>query len=45
MGINSCEEDSLDKVMPYELSNTDVIVVTIAYELKHVEVIIIYTEC
>ena len=45
LGINCCEEDSLDKVMPYELSNTDVTVFTISYELKHVEVIKIYTEC
>ena len=37
MGVN-CEEDDLDKVTPYELSDDDLAVVTAADEPEHAKV-------
>ena len=37
MGVNYCKEESLNSVIPCKLSNADVIMITIAEELEHVE--------
>ena len=37
MGVNCRENDDLDKWVPYELSYNNLVVVTVADELEHIE--------
>ena len=43
--ISCCEEDELDKEMPCKLSDNDLVVVTMADEQKHTEMMKRWTEC
>ena len=38
MNINCCEKDKLDEVMPYELSDANEAMATVADELEHEDV-------
>ena len=45
VGINYFEQDDLDKVVPYEQTDYDLAVVTVADKSKHAEAIIKRTQC